>query len=258
MKNLFFLAIAIISLTLTSCQDYIKGEGMVVTENFDLDDFNKIELQASYDVIIKQGTTQEVMVEGQQNLIDRVEMNVSNGNLKLDLQNGSYRNMDLKVHITVPTLEKVFNDGSGDITIEEFEAEDLEFLIKGSGNIDATDAIIVSNKMIMEIDGSGDMELKDLITDDVQAIISGSGNLEIKEGSTKDLETHNSGSGDMKLYDFESDDCIVTSNGSGDTRVKVMNTLDVQLTGSGDVKYKGNPATVDVDDTGSGDVIDAN
>lgn len=231
---------------------------MVVTENFDLDDFDKVELQASYDVIIKQGTTQEVMVEGQQNLIDRVEMNVSNGNLKLDLQNGSYRNMDLKVHITVPTLEKVFNDGSGDITIEEFEAENLEFLIKGSGNIDATDAIIVSNKMIMEIDGSGDMELKDLITDDVQAIISGSGNLEIKDGSTKDLETHNSGSGDMKLYDFESDDCIVTSNGSGDTRVKVMNTLDVQLTGSGDVKYKGNPATVDVDDTGSGDVIDAN
>lgn len=258
MKNLFFLAIAIISISLTSCQDIIRGEGMVVTETFELDDFDKIELKASYDVIIKQGTTQEVVVEGQQNLIDRVELNVSGSNLELDLQNGSYRNMDLKVHITVPTLEKVFNNASGDITIEEFEAEDLEFLIKGSGDINATDIIIVSDKMIMDVDGSGDMELDDLVADEVDAFIDGSGNLEVKDGSTKELEIKNTGSGDMKLFDLQSDDCKVTSKGSGDTKVNAMDTLDVELTGSGDVKYKGNPSTVDVVDTGSGDVIDAN
>jgi len=125
MKNLFFLAIAIISLTLTSCGDYIKGEGMVVTETFDLDDFNKIELQSSYDVVVKQGTTQEVIVEGQQNIIDRIRLDVSNENLTLDMQSGNYRNIKMTVKITVPNLEKAVNDGSGDITIKNIDAENL-------------------------------------------------------------------------------------------------------------------------------------
>ena len=255
MKNLFFLAIAIISLTLTSCDDYIEGEGMVVTETFDLDDFNKIELESSYDVIVKQGTTQEVVVEGQQNLIDRIQLNVSNENLTMDMQSGNYRNLNITVHITVPNLEKVINDGSGNITIKNQDATNLELLIKGSGNIDA--ATMTIDDMKLTVDGSGNLEIDDLITDDVQAIIDGSGNLEIKDGSTKDLEINNSGSGDMKLFDFESDDCTVSARGSGDTRVKAMNTLDVTLTGSGDVKYKG-AASVTVADSGSGDVINAN
>ena len=257
MKNLFFLAAAIITLTLTSCHDSIKGEGMVVTETFDLDDFDKIELQASFDVVVKQGNTQEVIVEGQQNIIDRVQLDVINDNLTMYLQNGSYRNFELTVHITSPNLDKILNDGSGNITIEDFDTDNLEIIIDGSGNVDATDAITISNEMKMEIDGSGDMEIDDLVADEVLAIIDGSGNIEIKDGFTQDLELICDGSGDLKIYDLESEDCIVTAKGSGDTQVKATNTLDVQLSGSGDVKYKGNPS-IDVVDTGSGDLIDAN
>ena len=257
MKNLFFLAIAFIAFTLTSCDDHIKGEGMVVTQEFDLDDFNKIESQASFDVIVQQGTTQKVVVEGQQNIIDRIQLKVSNENLEMDLQNGSYRNFELTVLITVPNLEKVLLDGSGNIEIIDFEEDDLELKIKGSGNINATGQLTIVNQIKIHDDGSGNIKIEDLVADEVVAIIKGSGNIEVEDGSTKDLDITLDGSGDMKLYDLQSEDCIVVSKGSGITMVRASNDLNVTLSGSGDVKYKGNPQ-VDVVDNGSGDLIDAN
>ena len=257
MKNLIIVAIAIISLSLTSCEDYITGEGMVVTETFDLNDFSNIETNASFDVVVSQGPDQKIEVEGQQNIIDRVQLNVSNGTLKMDLENGNYKNIELTVHITIPTLDRVVSSGSGDIEIKELEGDDLEIKTNGSGDVNATDKITLTNEMKIDNDGSGDIELDDLVADEVTALIQGSGKLEIKDGSTQDLTITLQGSGDIQLYNLQSEDVTVTSQGSGDIQVKSMNTLTVNLGGSGDVKYKGNP-TITVTDTGSGDLIDAN
>ena len=257
MKNLIIVAIAIISLTLTSCQDSITGEGMVVTENFDFNNFSELELKSFYDVVVTQGTDQKVEVKGQQNVIDKMILFVSNETFVMDMESGNYRNVELTVYITVPTLDKVTVDGSGDIEIKEMESDDLEIKMSGSGDITAKNNITITDKITMDVSGSGDIQFDNLIAKDVTATMQGSGDLDVKDGSAEDLLVTANGSGDIEIYGLQSEDCTVTSKGSGDTQVRSTNTLEVNLTGSGDVKYKGNP-TITVTDTGSGELINAN
>lgn len=263
MKKRRILIIALISIIfagmfLTSCEKsifYIIGEGEVVTQTLDLQDITKISNNGSLDVVVTQGDSQEIVVVGHQNIIDRLKTNVIDGKWNVELQRGNYRNFELTVYITIPTVEKIRTNGSGDIEISGFNnLGNLELHISGSGDMIVSDTLIAEN-LDLEIQGSGFMGV---ITsaNSVDTQIMGSGDIEIVgETSSETIEIN--GSGNYKAFDLLSNVATVKISGSGDTQINAENSLDVKIWGSGDVYYIGAPSmTINV--AGSGSVISWN
>lgn len=241
MKNRIFqilLGISIISLS--SCFhhghifDCVEGNGKFITEEFDLDNFSGITLNIAANIKLTQGDRQLVEIEGQENIIDVLDLRVRNNNLIIGFDDECVNHDDLTIFITIPEIKFLSIHGSGNIRGENiFNIRDLELKISGSGDIDLG-----------------------LDADDIDAKISGSGTIKL-DGEMDDFDLKITGSGDLRAFGLHCDDANLSISGSGDVEIFVDDNLDVKITGSGDVFYKGHPK-LDVSITGSGEVIDSN
>ena len=237
MKVSKVIVLIIVSLLLVSCDEALDcedGMGPVVTRTLSLDNFHSFELQGSSQVILTQGSPQEVKVEGQANIIDLIELDVQSGVWEIEYMECVRNVDDLKIYITIPEVRNISLSGSGNITTQNIiDSEELEIFIFGSGNIDAN------------IDAGN-----------LNARITGSGNINLAgEAGNSDMTI--SGSGNIRSFDLLSSVCDVTISGSGDARVFCEDELNVTISGSGNVRYKGTPV-IDVNISGSGSLINSN
>ncbi|MEO0894990.1 MAG: head GIN domain-containing protein [Bacteroidota bacterium] len=261
--QLLFVASIFISLISTGCDtDGIcrRGNGAILTDTLSLSPFTSIDLVQAASVHVKQGTTQEIIVEADENVLEALKIEVINDELVIDVE-GCWFNYDMDVYVTIPTTQpqKSFVvSGSGEIEVEDSLVLDTDFqaIISGSGEIKLTAATPISFADL-RISGSGNLIL-DIETDSTESKVSGSGELQL-EGKTITHNSKISGSGDIYAFDFATENTSVNVGGSGDAEVRVEGgTLDVKITGSGNVSYKGTPGSVNSNVTGSGKLTDAN
>ncbi len=244
MKKSISLSIIVIllSINFVGCQGgifAISGEGEIVTQQIDVSEFEAVELAGEFDVEISYGDGYEMKVEGHQNIIDRLELEYSNGDLEIKLKRGNYRNIDMKIFLTVPTIDGVKLSGSGNIVFNKFvNLGELNIKISGSGNIISNDTVIAQTTDF-EISGSGDIDFI-LESEKVYSTISGSGNVNLT-GVADSHEITISGSGSYNCFNFITENTNITISGSGDCSVFVNAILDISISGSGDVYYKGSP-----------------
>jgi hypothetical protein len=234
-----FIAPALLGLALLAPDaqaETVRGSGKAATETRNLAEFQAIGLNGSMDLTVRQGATQSVQVEADDNLLPLLETVVESGSNGATLQVRWAKGKNLytrsKVHVTVvvPKLTALASSGSGDLTIESFNTPALK----------------------LAISGSSDARMNSLTVGDLVVSISGSGDV-AANGSAGKVMVSIAGSGDVRLADLKADDVSVTIAGSGDAAVNAAKTLDVRIAGSGDVTYGGNPAlTTSI--SGSGEV----
>lgn len=235
MKNLLAIIGSLLVLP-TSAQNFwkgnISGEGPVITRTLDIDDFDGVVNGFSCDVEITQGNTHKVIVEGQENILDNLILKAEGGILKIKYDRMVRRASKVKIYLTMPTLTRASLSGSGDMrTTNHFDGlQDLEVGISGSGNL----TLNASAKSI-------------------NTRISGSGSV-VLEGDTQGLEVSISGSGNLDARGMGADECLVGISGSGNATVFVNQTLEAKVSGSGNVRYKGDVAKVQSRVSGSGSV----
>mgnify|MGYP000939271252 CR=1 FL=1 len=232
----------------------IEGEGDVVTEELDLSNFNSIESNGSFDVVIEYGETQKVVAVGHQNIINRLKTYVSSNTWEIELERGNYCNFDLTIYITIPYLKSAEINGSGNIEIGRFVTDESTNLqIDGSGNI--TFDTIVAQQIDLEINGSGSINgFVDCA--ELNASIDASGNIKTK-GWADNQTIKIYGSGSYKGINTESINTNVKISASGDAYVNVSDNLTIRIDGSGNVYYVGQPR-MNITINGSGRVIDQN
>jgi cytoskeletal protein CcmA (bactofilin family) len=209
----------------------IRGEGEVVKQQIVLPSFDGIDLAFDGEVILTPGPAQNVVIEGQQNIIDNIKREVKDGSWSISFIKNVKDAKDVKVYVTVPVMDHVGLSGSGSIrSTDKFGGlKDVELAVAGSGDIDMA---IDAKTTKLRISGSGDIALA---------------------GSTGSLEIAISGSGDVTAKDLVSSACKVQISGSGDAAVHVNGELETLISGSGDVYYRGN-ANVTARISGSGEV----
>lgn len=234
MRKVLFVVIAI---SFTACDevwDCIEGEGPVIARELLLNDISSLELSGDDEVIISQGETQEVVVEGQQNIINRLNTTVNSGYWNIRLRDCVRRHEKLTFYITVPELKEIKVSGSGQIFIEDVVASSsLKLEIRGSGGI------------------SGAVNVSYLALG-----ISGSGNISLS-GETPEASLQISGSGDLEAFSLKVKSYDVNIAGSGNADITATESLKVNIAGSGSVYYKGNP-TINSTINGSGKVRNLN
>lgn len=224
-------------LPLAAQAERVSGSGRTTTEQRSLPPFQGVALSGSMDLVVRQGSTQQVEVTVDDKLLPFLETEVTGSGADARLQVRWKRGMsidtktDARIQVTVPRLTSLAASGSGDMTVEPFETPSLS----------------------IRISGSSDARLQKLTTADLQISISGSGDVE-GAGSTTRLKISIAGSGDVKLREMKSDEVSINIAGSGDASVHADKALEVRIAGSGDVFYTGNAATVNAKVAGSGSV----
>ncbi|MDJ1469922.1 head GIN domain-containing protein [Xanthocytophaga flava] len=213
----------------------VKGEGPVITQNRSTQAFDAIDVSNDADVYITQGSSPSIRVEGQQNILDVLKTEVEGKRLKIHYGRINVRKHEpVKVYVTTAMLTSVHISGSSSVKSEsvwDLRHEDFESKISGSGN----------------------MQLKIREADQVKSSISGSGNMTLG-GNCNALDVHISGSGNANAFDLVAGNVDASITGSGNCRVNVQESLKVHTSGSGDVRYKGNPKSINKRSTGSGGV----
>lgn len=230
-KSVYYLLFIITTaLVFSSCS---KDRSPIITQSFELEDFNGVALSISGNVRIIEGQNQKVEITGREETVNEIEKTVNNGVWDIDLPNNYHKNYDeLDIVITSNNIEKLILSGSGNITAEHTLPLST-ITISGSGSIEVgTDVSVLTST------------------------ISGSGNIDIS-GTADKLRYINSGSGNLNGFGLETDNTEISISGSGNTEIYVISNLDVTISGSGSVSYKGTPV-ITTNITGSGELINAN
>jgi hypothetical protein len=240
-----------------------------------LDSFDKISFKAPGKFYLRQGSTQKVEVEGDQDFIKELDIRVEGGKLTMGRDNWKGWNWDnndkITLYVTVVSVKEIGVSGSGDLIGEtKITGKDLELNVSGSGSmiIEAE----ASGVMSADVSGSGNIELKGK-GQDFESRVSGSGKVKLDidiadrstfalsgsgkvyaSGKAQEVKATISGSGEVLAADFVVDKCDVRISGSGDVEINVNKSLDANISGSGSVTYKGNPSQVNSHSSGSGKV----
>ncbi len=222
-KYLGLLLITLLSIGVSNAQ---------TRETRDLDDFTGIGFGVAGTLILQQGNTFSVVLEGDEDYLEEIETTIRSDKLIIHHDSWmSFGNKKVTVYVTMPVIEDLNVSGSGNIIAEEsIRAEELDMGVSGSGNI----------------------KLANLSAEAVNCRISGSGSIEL-DGSAEDGELSISGSGKYRGEAFRLKTMDISISGSGTCRAMVEEDLEARVSGSGDVYYSGSPR-VDAKVSGSGRV----
>lgn len=233
-------AILVAALLLGACgignaQDHKPG-GPQSTRNYDVRGFDRVALRGSDDVIVKVGAAESVSVSGPADVLDELEVEVVNGELRLGRKRTNWgMNMSgTRGHavftVTLPRLTGAAVAGSGDMSVDRADASAFSGAVAGSGNLKI--AALRAETASFEIAGSGDTQIG---------------------GGARALSVSIAGSGDLDGAGFKAENARISIAGSGNVRAGVAKDADVSIVGSGDVEIIGS-AKCRVSKMGSGDV----
>jgi hypothetical protein len=268
MKKLLSLSLALF-LVITLAQAQKK-------ETRNVETFTKVAFRIPGKLYLKQGNEQKVELEGNADILAKIETEVTGGRLTIGRENENWRywNWDrddkVVVYITMKDIEGLSVSGSGDLIGEgKFKTGNLSLNVSGSGSLlleaSAQDiAADVSGSGRLEftgtcrdleskVSGSGKVGLNLSAADRTVMGISGSGKI-VARGNAREIRVNISGSGEVLASDLEADRCEVKISGSGDVEVNVKSELDASVSGSGSVSYRGNPKHVSSHASGSGKI----
>lgn len=229
-------ALAALAATFVGCaanRPSVFGSGTIETDERVVTGFHAVTLAGSGDLIITQGSTEGLEIEADDNLLPFIKTTQDGGELIIhwDESINPRPSKAVRYHLTVKSLDSISLSGSGTVSADEFVGEALK----------------------VSISGAADATFPHLRTKDFTLSISGSGSL--KAGGTTDSFTIKvAGSGDVKAVGLRANAVRVSVAGSGDAEVWAEDSLNVTVSGSGVVRFKGEPKKLEQSVAGSGSV----
>lgn len=238
-----------------------RPSGEVISETVIVDEFTAIDVRDVADVILSQGSAFEVVVEAEQEVLDKMDVRVQNGELILRLEGCFNGDPTFDVFVTVPAsspLTAVSVSGASDLITQNAIEIDENFEIRSSGASDIT--FIAANAATtssIRVSGAGDAEVS-LSSESMEIAISGAGDGSVS-GETKSLDAKISGSGDLEAFDLDAETAFVDVSGSGDAEISITgDDLEVEISGAGSISYRGTPSNINSKISGTGELINAN
>jgi hypothetical protein len=202
-------------------------------------EFDGVSVSGAIELYVSQGSQTVAVSAAETEKVNDIETYVENRILYIrfkskkswwsDQWNTTGRNY--RAYVSAPMIRSLTSSGSGNIKIEGMlKSDELEFEISGSGNI------------------SGRIE-----TENLEVTQSGSSNVRLTGIATK-AEFECSGSGNIISSDLAIDICSVEMSGSGNAELQVNKELSAEISGSGNIRYKGEANVVNSSVAGSGKI----
>jgi len=209
-----------------SSRNPIKTSKNIISKDFDISNFQQIESNISAMIYITQSKDYAVSVHGPENYLSHLKIFVKGNTLYLNANNFWKHATDklgkkhVTIHISLPTLTTVIQNGVGNIQIEEKA---------------------IFDKLTLRLKGVGDILCDDLTCQQLEATLSGVGKVKLK-GKSKSAYYKNSGIGDIQASSMTVSSLTVKHTGVGDITCHATDHLKISASGVGDVTYYGNPS----------------
>ncbi|MEA3009062.1 MAG: hypothetical protein QOJ91_754 [Sphingomonadales bacterium] len=230
------ILIPVLMLGACSMSEANEPSGQKGSRDFPVGAFEKISLTGSPNVVVTVGGVPSVRAEGDSALLEKLEIKVENGVLKLGYKKGNWSfgwrkdHGPVTIHVSAPSLTGAEVAGSGDMKIDKVEGGDF------AG----------------EIAGSGEIQLASLRARNASFSIAGSGGV-TANGSAEMADFSIAGSGDVHAAGLQVKRAKVSIAGSGNVETRATEAANIDIMGSGDAIVTGG-AKCSVNKMGSGDV----
>ena len=214
-------------------ENKIEGNGKVTKEDRKVTNFNSLELNGVFNIILEQGR-ESVFVETDENLQEMIVVEVVDNVLKVHMKDSSTfsRMTKMNVYVTFNDISKLETESVGTLKCNsKLHLKNLELKVQGVGNT------------------SLDLEAERL---KVKAEIVG--NLMLN-GKVMEANIEHDGLGGIQAFGLETELMVLKTSGVGSSEVNATKELHVNASGVGLVKYKGNPAKKEISNTGIGKII---
>ncbi len=221
LKQLFTRSLILIFLSgiysVTNAQE--KGNKNVTVEDRELADFSGLDVGGAVNVFIEVADEQSVKIETDENLQDKVIAAVSDNILSIKSKN--IKNpTKLNAYIKLPLLTYLKAGGATDVKGESlFEASEFEVYASGASTVKL-----------------------DIDAEYLESNTSGAADLTLS-GRAKVHKLSVSGAGSLKAKSLVSEKATYNVSGAGSAFLNVTGELDGRTSGSGDVKFIGDPVT---------------
>jgi len=183
--------------------------------------FHALSMGAVLDVDVIQDGTESLLLEGDPEVLSRIETAVREGTLEFRYKPDTRIHSHGRVHAVV-------------------HARDMDSIaISGAGNVRS--ASLKADSLRLAISGSGDVGIDRVAAKQTSLAISGSGNMTLA-GTAEELKARISGSGSIKAARLETQRADVGISGSGNATVWAKQNLATAIAGVGNVRYYGDPA----------------
>ena len=224
MKTLILTVLS--AFVLTSCNfDFVvngeRGNGDVVTKTRNVEDFDGVRGSAGLDVFLEKGSENKVVVEADSNLHEYIETEVVNGVLKVRTSRNINRAKAKKVYVTFTELNTVeASSGADVISNDVIRAEELSISSSSGADLE------------IEIDAR-----------EVTAKCSSGADIKLS-GRAKYFTADASSGSDINARNLDATKVRAEASSGADVVVNVQESLDAKASSGGDIKYYGDPVTV--------------
>jgi hypothetical protein len=236
MKTLRILTIAIAVLSISACthaqfRKTVYGNNKVVTKERQVENFTGIRVSTGIDVYLKQGDSETVSVEADENIQEYILTEVRGGILNVYTE-ATIRDAERKrVYVTAKEISSIRTSSAGDVFGEStIKSDRLELSASSAGNIKLE---VSANELKISISSSGDITLT---------------------GVTGLLEADLSSAGDLNAYELNAREADVSASSAGDADISVSEKLTARASSAGDINYRGNPKNIDAHSSSAGGV----
>jgi Putative auto-transporter adhesin, head GIN domain len=239
MRKSVALVIAGVAILAACSRGEAEGGGPTVSRNYQVGNFQEVELAGHYDVEIRTGAAPSVSATGPENVINRLRVDVDGNKLEIRPENDRgwfhfghrFSSEAVHVKVTVPALTGATLAGSGVINIDKVQGGNFEGTVAGSGQLNVTSIDVQQLKLN----------------------IAGSGSAKAGQGKAQSAKYDIAGSGSLDAGAVQSQQLKVSIAGSGGVKAHASGTADVDIMGSGDVDISGG-AKCTISKAGSGNV----
>lgn len=236
MKSINLIFLSITAILLSSCNfNFDTGEtgnGNVITEERDVSqDFSEVRGSAGLDVYLTQGNENKIVVEADENLLQYISTDIEGGKLHVTTSSNIGRSKAKKVYITFKELTNIEASSGADV-IGNSIIKSQNLSLKSSSGAGLTVEVFSQDLSIKSSSGA-------------EIVISGKAsslNADASSGAEIDAE---------KLLVIT---CIADASSGAEITVNVKDKLETNVSSGGEIKYYGNPISVNSNKSSSGSV----
>jgi hypothetical protein len=202
-----------------------KGSGNPVTEDRSIDaSIINLDSRGTVDITIKivPDAQPALSVQADDNLIKMVTTKLKGDTLVVENEGNYSTQNKMFVELTLPSLERIKNSGTGDIT-----------------------GILITDKTTIQTSGTGSFKIEG-VAQHIELVNSGTSDLGLKGLQAKSIDLRNSGTGDVKCWATES--LTIRNSGTGDVKFW-GNPVNLSKANTGVGKIDGKNDTLELSDT---------
>lgn len=246
MKKIIYIAFVVLLLSCNSenAGDCFQTSGTIIQQEISLDAFDKILVNRDVELIIKDGITQNVVIETGKNLLNDVEAIVVGGKLILsDNNNCNYvRDYGItKIYVTSPNIKEIRSSTQYDIS---------------SNGVLTYPSLTILSEDFNEPDtfSVGNFKLQ-INNTSFSVVFNNLSNCYVSGATTNLNVTFASGLSRFEGRNLEAQKVIIWNRGSNDMILNPIQSIKGKISGTGDVICVNHPPIVEVEEQYKGRLI---